>query len=131
MNAVQHTVREVTPPRGLILIVEDEIELSRLFSEVIRGAGFDVVAAYSVTDALSTLKHQSFDAAILDIELRDGSVFPVADKLTELDTPFIFASAVYSQMVPRQYQATPFVAKPFQLEELLARVEAAVAGDGE
>lgn len=131
MNAVPNAVQEVPPPRGVILIVEDEIELSRLFSEVIRGAGFEVVAAYSVTDALSTLNDQHFDAAILDIELRDGSVFPVADKLTASHTPFIFASAVYSQMVPKQYQATPFVAKPFHLQDLLARVEAAVAGDGE
>lgn len=113
-------------PRGLILVVEDEIEVSKLFVEVLETAGFQVVAAYSVTDALGTLAHQSFDAAVLDIELRDGPVFPVADTLAETGTPFLFASAVYVQMVPRRHQGTPFVGKPFNINELVARVEDAL-----
>lgn len=113
-------------PRGLILIVEDEIEVSKLFVEVLEAAGFAVVPAYSVTDALGTLALQRFDAAVLDIELRDGPVFPVADTLAEIGTPFLFASAVYFQMVPKRHQGTPFVGKPFNINELVARVEDAL-----
>lgn len=112
--------------RGLILVVEDEIELSRLFVEVLVTAGFEVVPAYSVADALGTLAHQRFDAAVLDIELRDGPVFPVADTLAERGTPFLFASAVYVQMVPKRHQGTPFVGKPFNIDELVAQVEDAL-----
>jgi DNA-binding response OmpR family regulator len=111
---------------GLILVVEDEAQLSKLFVEVLTEAGYEVVPADSVTDALSTLSYQHFDAAVLDIELRDGPVFPVADRLAALGTPFLFASAVYFQMVPKQHQGTPFVGKPFNIEELVARVEDAV-----
>lgn len=117
----------VTPPRGVILVVEDEIQLSRLFVEVLTTAGFEAVPAYSVSDALGSVTAQRFDAAVLDIELRDGPVFPVADRLAELGIPFLFASAVYVQMVPRQHQGTPFVGKPFNIDELVARVEDAVA----
>lgn len=118
-----------SPPRacrGRILVVEDEIELATLFAEVLGSAGYEVIAADSVTDALSTLRYQQVDAAVLDIELRDGPVFPVADRLATQGTPFLFASAVYAQMVPRQHQGTPFIGKPFEIATLLARVDEAV-----
>lgn len=110
----------------VILVVEDEIELSRLFIEVLSGAGYTVVPAYSVTDALFALADQPFDAAILDVELRDGAVFPVADRLARLGTPYLFASAVYLQAIPAAHKAIPFVAKPFEVDELLAHVERAI-----
>ncbi|MCF7752566.1 response regulator [Bacillus subtilis subsp. subtilis] len=114
------------PPRGVILVVEDEIELSRLFTEVLVDAGFEVVPAYSVSDALGTLATQAFDVAVLDIELRDGPVFPVADRLAEIGTPFLFASAVYVQMVPKRHQGALFIGKPFNIHALVARVEDAL-----
>lgn len=119
------------PSPATLLVVEDEAELSRLFVEVLETAGYQVVTADSVTDALITLSGQHFDAAVLDIELRDGLVFPVADRLADAGTPFVFASAVYLQMVPRQHQDAAFVAKPFNINDLLARVEEAVAAAGQ
>jgi len=110
-----------------VLVVEDEVELSRLFIEVLQDAGHTVVTADSVTDALSALTGQRFDAAILDVELRDGPVFPVADRLAALGTPFLFASAVYHQVVPREHQQVPFVTKPFDIRLLQQRVAEALA----
>ncbi|MGL4690876.1 MAG: response regulator [Stenotrophomonas maltophilia] len=110
-----------------MLVVEDEVELSRLFIEVLQDAGHTVVTADSVTDALSALTGQRFDAAILDVELRDGPVFPVADRLAALGTPFLFASAVYYQVVPREHQQVPFVTKPFDIRLLQQRVAEALA----
>lgn len=110
-----------------VLVVEDEIELSRLFIEVLKASGHTAIPAYSVSDALSVIAHQRFDAAILDVELRDGPVFPVADRLAALGTPFLFASAVYYQVVPRAHQQVPFVSKPFDVNVLQQRVEEALA----
>lgn len=110
-----------------VLVVEDEVELSRLFIEVLQDAGHTVVTADSVTDALSALTGQRFEAAILDVELRDGPVFPVADRLAALGTPFLFASAVYYQVVPREHQQVPFVTKPFDIRLLQQRVAEALA----
>ena len=56
--------------------------------------------AYSVFDALGLRDTQQFDGAVLDVELRDGVVFPVADRLAELGIPYLFVSAVYDQLVP-------------------------------
>ncbi|REN18179.1 response regulator, partial [Mycobacterium tuberculosis] len=63
----------------------------------------------------------------LDVELRDGPVFPVADRLAALGTPFLFASAVYYQVVPREHQQVPFVTKPFDIRLLQQRVAEALA----
>lgn len=116
-----------SPASKVILVVEDEIELSRLFIEVLSGAGYTVVPAYSVTDALFAIADQPFDAAILDVELRDGAVFPVADRLARLGTPYLFASAVYLQAIPSVHKAVTFVAKPFEIDDLLAQVARALS----
>jgi len=115
-------------PSTVILVVEDEIELSRLFIEVLGAAGYTAVPAYSVSDALSTLSRQHFDAAILDVELRDGTVFPVAARLAAAGTPYLFASAIYFQAIPKAHQDAPFIGKPFQIDDLLLRVEQAISG---
>ncbi len=117
----------VVPTGRTVLVVEDEAELSRLFIEVLQEAGHTAVSADSVTDALSALTGQRFDAAILDVELRDGSVFPVADRLVATGTPFLFASAVYHQIVPRAHRRVPFVSKPFDIRVLQQRVAEALA----
>lgn len=111
-----------------VLVVEDEIELSRLFVEVLTAAGYTAVPAYSVTDALAAMAHQRFDAAILDVELRDGAVFPVADRLAAQGIPYLFASAIYFQAIPKAHQEVPFVGKPFNVDDLLLRVEQIISG---
>ncbi len=90
----------VVPTGRTVLVVEDEAELSRLFIEVLQEAGHTAVSADSVTDALSALTGQRFDAAILDVELRD---------------------------VPRAHQRVPFVSKPFDIRVLQQRVAEALA----
>nr|WP_246233523.1 response regulator [Stenotrophomonas bentonitica] len=99
-----------------------------MFVEVLTAAGYAPVPAYSVTDALAALAYQHFDAAILDVELRDGAIFPVADQLAAQGTPYLFASAIYSQAIPKEHQDVPFVGKPFNIDDLLLRVEQIISG---
>ncbi|GEM_PF-267872 len=120
----------VAPVRTTVLVVEDEIELSRLFVEVLTAAGYAPVPAYSVTDALAAMAYQHFDAAILDVELRDGAIFPVADRLAAQGTPYLFASAIYFQAIPKAHQDVPFVGKPFNIDDLLIRLEQVIGGVG-
>lgn len=101
-----------------LLLVEDQLDLAALMEQALEDAGDQVTHAYSVFDALGLLDNQRFDGAVLDVELRDGVVFPVADRLTELGIPFLFVSAVYDQLVPQRHRRAPFVAKPFHVGEL-------------
>lgn len=118
----------VSPTGATVLVVEDEIELSRLFIEVLSAAGYTAVPAYSVTDAFAAMAHQHFDAAVLDVELRDGAIFPVADRLAAQGTPYLFASAIYFQAIPKAHQDVPFIGKPFNIDDLLFRVEQIISG---
>ncbi|MGE6331605.1 response regulator [Stenotrophomonas sp. NPDC077659] len=110
-----------------LLLVEDQLDLAELVEDALSGQGNTVTHAQSVFEALTLLRDGTFDAAILDIELGDGVVFPVADRLAELGVPFLFASAVYDQVVPARHQNARFVAKPFHIPQLQEAVRATLA----
>lgn len=110
-------------PSARILLVEDDLHLAGFVEQAITDLGHEVVHAYSVLDALVQLEAGTYDLAVLDVELRDGVVFPVADKLAAAGTPFLFASAVYGQLVPVRHQHVRLVSKPFHVQELQAAVQ--------
>lgn len=115
----QHT------PARTVLLVEDELDLAELVEDALTGEGLQVTHAHSVFEALSTLGQGThFDGAVLDVELRDGVVFPVADRLADLGIPFLFASAVYEQLVPARHGQVPFVGKPFHVQALVQELDA-------
>ena len=101
-----------------LLLVEDQLDLAALMEHALEDVGDQVTHAYSVFDALGLLDTQRFDGAVLDVELRDGVVFPVADRLAELGIPYLFVSAVYDQLVPQRHRRAAFVAKPFHVSQL-------------
>lgn len=109
-----------------LLLVEDELDLAELVEQALQTEGHGVTHAGSVSEAMSLLKAGTFDAAILDVELRDGVVFPVADRLAVLGIPYLFASAVYDQLVPVRHRHAAFVAKPFHIDALQRAVRQAV-----
>jgi DNA-binding response OmpR family regulator len=100
-------------------------------SEVVAKAGAEVVGpCSSCADALVLLEKEHVDAAILDIGLSDGLVFPVARKLAAEWTPFIFLTGYPDSIVPAEFAAAPVVTKPLDghpLCERLARLLASSA----
>lgn len=119
---------ESRPHTCNLLLVEDQFDLASLMEQALQQEGDQVTHAYSVFDALGLLDTRQFDGAVLDIELRDGVVFPVADRLAALGVPYLFVSAVYDQLVPARHRRVPFVAKPFHLEKLQQAVQHALSG---
>ena len=116
--------------RYSLLLVEDQLDLVALMGQALEEGGGQVTHAYSVFDALGLLDTQRFDGAVLDVELRDGVVFPVADRLAELGIPYLFVSAVYDQLVPLRHRRATFVAKPFHIERLQEAVQRVMGNDG-
>ncbi len=115
-----------TRPPPNILLVEDELELSLLMQEILSDAGYSVERAFSLSDAMAALAEEEFDGAVLDVELRDGVVFPAADILKHRGIPYMFVSAVFNAVVPAVHRAAPFVSKPYQPGELVSRLHAVV-----
>ncbi|HVY52516.1 MAG TPA: response regulator [Devosia sp.] len=118
-----------------VLILEDEGLVSILLEEIVRDMGARVVDVFATArEALKALASASYDCAILDVLVRDGSSMQVADALVERRIPFIFSSGVGIDAVDARHQCHRLISKPFDDEvlrrhlcELLARPRAAVA----
>lgn len=82
-------LNSVAPSR--VLIAEDEPLIAFMLEDVLSGMGLDVVGPYaSVGDACDALEDQTPTLAVLDVNLRDGDIYPVADMLYVRHVPLIF-----------------------------------------
>ncbi len=120
----------MTEGRRLILVVDDEPQILRALSTNLRGAGYDVVQAANAESALSTAAMRQPDAVVLDLVLPDRSGIDVCRELrTWSDVPILILSAVgeETQKVDAlDAGADDYVTKPFGMDELLARLRAAM-----
>ena len=91
-------------PAGLrILVVEDEMLIAVLIEEMLQGLGCQVVGPVSRLDAALRLAHEEpLDAAILDVRIRGGQVYPVAEELLARNIPFVLASGYGELGSPRE-----------------------------
>ncbi len=115
-----------TPGARRILLVEDEVLICLLIETILGDAGYEVVVAHSIAEALEAVDRLHLAAAILDLNLKGKKVFPVAERLAELGTPFIFATGGGGRDI-EGFPGSPWVAKPFEETELLAALERLLA----
>lgn len=122
----------------IILIVEDEEDLATLLSEGLRDAGFDVVNAYSPSEATDQLSQKRFDLVLLDIRLAKGSGEKVILHMRSPQcainqaTPILVMSGFLdSEMVKRiRAQVSDILVKPFNLATLTGRIKSILASSG-
>ena len=109
------------------LIVDDELELSRMTAEYFRM--FEITTEYvdSGEACFSFLEENSVDLILLDINLGDGSGFDVCKKLREdRQLPILFISARQSDddvLIALSIGGDDYVKKPYSLSVLLAKVK--------
>ena len=109
-----------------ILIAEDEPAISNLISMALTGAGYQCAAAGDGLTAADLLERESFDLALLDIMLPGCDGFELLEYIKPLDIPVIFLTArgsVADRVRGLRAGADDYLVKPFELVELLARVE--------
>jgi CheY-like chemotaxis protein len=112
-----------------ILVVEDELMIRMLLEGMLSDLGHTVAAeAGSIEDALALAKQADFDVAVLDVNLNNQSIAPVAEVLLQRGVPFVFASGYGQRGVPEAYRQSPTLQKPFQLEALAQAIDTALAG---
>ncbi|MCC6311995.1 MAG: response regulator transcription factor [Trueperaceae bacterium] len=109
-----------------ILIVEDDVDILRLLSRELEDAGFEVMAFDSGMRGLSAVRESSPDLVILDLGLPDISGQEIARRLRHTgNIPIIILTAadeVGTKVEMLNAGADDYLAKPFHVEELLARV---------
>jgi len=113
-----------------VLVVDDEAEVGELLSYGLSVAGFDVQIASSGTSALSIAKRFDPDAILLDVMLPDTDGFTLLPQLQALTkSPVIFLTAC-SRNADRErglgLGAVDYLAKPFDLDDLVRRLHAAL-----
>jgi DNA-binding response OmpR family regulator len=107
-----------------VLVVEDEFFVSKVLAADLRQAGYDVVGPYStVAAAMSAVQSETFDGAILDINLKGQLVYPVAEELIRRQLPFMFLSGYALINLPEQFRHYQRLAKPANLAVLLREIK--------
>jgi len=118
----------VSPAR--ILVVDDEPQILRALRTNLRGAGYEVFTAATAEEALAEAAARQPDAIILDLVLPDGNGTDVCRELRSWTAaPVIVLSAVGEEkekVEALDAGADDYVTKPFGLDELLARLRAAL-----
>lgn len=116
-------------PRPLIVVVEDEEELSKLICQHLEEAGMNVQAYNRIAPALRFLQHNFANLLLLDVNLPDGSGFDLLRQIKEQDinTPTIFLTANShdeDKVKGLDLGGDDYVTKPFSYTELVARINA-------
>lgn len=110
-----------------ILIVEDEPLISMMLEDFLLSLGHNVSAiCESVEEAITAIDTKQFDVAILDVNLRGESVWPVAYRLKENGTPFVLASGGHVEPPPGEFAKVPLLDKPYTIERVGPALDAAL-----
>lgn len=112
-----------------ILIVEDDNDINHMLSELLDGQGYETSSAFSGTEALLYIERKTPSAVILDLMLpgMTGAELLARIKETDAGISVIVASAkddVRTRVELLRAGADDYVVKPFDTDELLARLEA-------
>lgn len=110
-----------------ILIVEDEEPISNLIRMNLVKAGYQCRCAFDGQEAADMMAGGSFDLILLDIMLPKINGYELLEYAQSLDIPVIFITAmgtVENKVKGLKKGADDYISKPFEIVELLARVEA-------
>ena len=110
-----------------ILIVEDDVHINEMLCELLRQNGYAPAAAYSGTEALLLLPRGGFSLVLLDLMLPGKTGEQVLAEIRETaSVPVIVLTAVTGKETAvrlLRLGADDYIAKPFDNNELLARVD--------
>lgn len=113
------------------LVIDDEEDYRVIISEVLRGAGFEVLAAQDGAEGLQTLKASRADVVLVDwmMPKMDGEQFCRAMRAVPglKDIPVIMLTVKQTadeELEALHFGVDDFVVKPFKADELVARVRA-------
>lgn len=113
-----------------ILIVEDDPAISRLIESNLLVAGYEPVCAMDGRQALDAISTHHFDLALCDIMLPELDGFELLPYMQERNIPVIYVSAkadVQSRVQGLRLGAEDYLVKPFDILELLVRMEKVLA----
>lgn len=111
-----------------LLLVEDDVRLSRSIAEQLRGAGIECLQVYDGEMALRAIGQRKWDLVLLDLNLPGKDGFHVCEQLrrTDRNVPVIVITAfsdIDDKMNAFALGADDYLVKPVHFKELLAKVK--------
>ena len=116
-----------------ILVVEDEKPIANLIDLNLSSCGYQCTCVYDGLAAADLLEENTFDLILLDIMLPGANGFELMDQIRPTGTPVIFITArgtVADRVQGLRAGADDYLVKPFEIVELIARVESVLRRAG-
>ena len=112
-----------------VLVAEDEFIIAFDLCDTVEEAGYTVEGPHADnSSAMLAFQKDKPDIAILDIELDDGIVFPLAQRLADEDVPIIFHSGRYSsEEVSARFPGAKTLTKPCPPARMIETVNSVLA----
>ncbi|MCR5617279.1 MAG: response regulator transcription factor [Clostridiales bacterium] len=113
--------------RAKILIVEDDANINNMVCEALTKSGFECTQSFSGTEGLLNFKTNKFDLAIIDLMMPGMTGEDLTAKIRETSKIPIIITSAKSELDSRvnllSTGADDYIVKPFDIKELIARVE--------
>jgi PAS domain S-box-containing protein len=120
-GAVTTSIRETKPQdsKPRILIVEDEGLVGALTTELIEQMGYSALGpCVNLSEAMSVMRRNHIDGAVLDVNLGGELVFPLAKALAERSIPLVFLTGYEKSAIGDGFEACPVLQKPVAADDL-------------
>ena len=112
-----------------IAVIDDDVYIGNMLEELLAKEGYQVIRAYSGTEALLLLSSQKPDLVLLDLMMPGLSGEEVLPKTTGIPVIVVSAKADVSDKVSLLMDgAADYITKPFDTKELLARIAVQLRG---
>lgn len=116
-----------------VLVVEDAPMIALDLEEMLQGLGWAVVGPTgNMGRALQLAAEERLDAAVIDVNIRGGKIYPVARALAARNVPFLLASGYADRTLPPDLADRPRLDKPYNATDLERKLlDLVAASDGD
>jgi two-component SAPR family response regulator len=112
-----------------VLVLEDETLVSMMVEDMLMDLGCEIVGPFARLDQAMAFVDGGgeIDLALLDVNLGGERSFPLAEKLSGLNIPFVFTTGYDESGMPDSWRGRPSLRKPFMMHEMAAVLRSAIA----
>lgn len=122
-----YLVEVIKMSKNKIIIVEDEVAIARMIAMNLSVAGYETAVFNDGKEAFDSLEEvHDYDLALLDVMLPGMDGFELLEPVRQYDIPVIFLTAkddISSKIQGLKGGAEDYIVKPFEMLELLVRIE--------